>query len=29
LRYRVLLHRGNEKVGKVAEAFSSYAKQEE
>jgi hypothetical protein len=29
LRYRVLFHRGDEKVGKVAEAFSSYAKQED
>jgi hypothetical protein len=29
LRYRVLFHRGDEKVGKVAQAFSSYAKQEE
>ena len=26
LRYRVLLHRGDEKVGKVAEAFAAYAK---
>jgi Family of unknown function (DUF6807) len=29
LRYRVLFHRGDEKAGKVAEAFSSYAKQDE
>jgi hypothetical protein len=27
LRYRVYLHRGNEKEGKVAEAYSDYAKQ--
>ena len=26
LRYRVLLHRGDEKAGKVAEAFAAYAK---
>jgi len=26
LRYRVLLHRGDEKEGKVAEAFTAYAK---
>lgn len=26
LRYRVLLHKGNEKEGKVAEAFANYAK---
>ena len=26
LRYRVLLHKGDEKVGKVAEAFEAYAK---
>ncbi len=29
LRYRVLFHLGDEKAGKVAEAFSSYAKLEE
>ena len=29
LRYRVIFHRGDEKVGKIAEAFSSYSKQEE
>ena len=27
LRYRVLLHRGDEKEGKVAEAFSAYSKE--
>lgn len=27
LRYRVLLHRGDEKSGKVAEAFDAYSKQ--
>ncbi len=27
LRYRVLLHKGNEKEGKVADAFEAYAKQ--
>jgi hypothetical protein len=27
LRYRVLLHRGDEKAGKVAESFATYAKQ--
>lgn len=27
LRYRVLLHRGDEKAGKVAEAFAAYAKE--
>ena len=26
-RYRVLIHRGDEKVGKVAEAFGAYAKE--
>jgi hypothetical protein len=26
LRYRVYLHRGDEKVGKVAEAFAAYSK---
>ena len=26
LRYRVFLHRGDEKEGKVAEAFAEYAK---
>lgn len=29
LRYRVLLHRGDEKDGNIAEAFSIYSKQEE
>jgi hypothetical protein len=29
LRYRVILHRGDEKAGKVAEAFSAYSKQAE
>ena len=29
LRYRVLFHHGDEKVGKVAEAFSIYSKQAE
>ena len=28
LRYRVLLHRGDEESGKVAEAFSTYAGQD-
>ena len=28
LRYRVLLHRGDQKQGKVAEAFAAYAKEE-
>jgi hypothetical protein len=28
LRYRVLLHKGDEKEGKVAEAFAAYSKQE-
>jgi hypothetical protein len=28
LRYRVLFHRGDEKVGKIAEAFGAYAKVE-
>lgn len=28
LRYRVLLHKGDEKAGKVAEAFANYAKVE-
>ena len=27
LRYRFLFHRGDEKIGKVAEAFAAYAKQ--
>ncbi|MHB1033342.1 MAG: DUF6807 domain-containing protein [Pirellulales bacterium] len=27
LRYRILLHKGDEKAGKVAEAFASYAKE--
>ena len=27
LRYRVLLHRGDEKAGKIAEAFAAYAKE--
>jgi len=27
LRYRILFHRGDEKAGKVAEAFAAYAKQ--
>ena len=27
LRYRVLLHRGDEKAGKVAESFAAYAKE--
>ena len=27
LRYRVILHRGDEKEGKIAEAFAAYAKQ--
>jgi len=27
LRYRFLLHRGDEKIGKVAEAFAAYARQ--
>ncbi|HEY4760298.1 MAG TPA: PmoA family protein [Thermoguttaceae bacterium] len=29
LRYRVLFHLGDEKVGKIAQAFSNYSKQEE
>ncbi len=28
LRYRVLLHRGDEKLAKIAEAFAAYAKEE-
>ena len=27
LRYRVLFHKGDEKAGKVAEAFARYAKE--
>ncbi|KKL64122.1 hypothetical protein LCGC14_2168160, partial [marine sediment metagenome] len=27
LRYRVLLHRGDEKSGRVAEMFAAYAKE--
>ena len=27
LNYRVLLHKGNEKTGKVAEAFEAYARE--
>jgi hypothetical protein len=27
LRYRILFHRGDEKSGKVAEAFAAYAKE--
>ena len=28
LRYRVYFHRGDEKAGKIAEAYSAYAEEE-